>query len=242
MSQLTAESQKLEASPPVELFTLDATMIGGGIHRFCGRKEPDGSPICFSGEEYPFVPLETEGFAWDTGAAMPRPKIAISALNQTFYSLVVTTRGLQGAFLRRDRTLEKFLDGHEEGGRNLKFPSDFYRVDRVLAMDKNAISFELCGILDLPRCKLPSRRALRNLCCWRYRRWNKEKSVWVYDGDTTVCPYAGDRMFTERGEETWDKTLDCCGRKLSDCILRFKNGEHLPFGAFPGIARVRAAR
>lgn len=242
MSQLTAESQKLEASPPIELFTLDASTIGGGVYRFCGSKEPDGGPVRFSEEEYPFVPLETEGFAWDTGAAMPRPQITISALNQTFYSLVVSTRGLQGAFLRRDRTLARFLDGHEDGGRNLKFPSDLYRVDRIISMDKNVISFELCGILDLPRCKLPARRALRNLCCWRYRRWNKEKKAWAYEGDTTLCPYAGDEMFTERGEETFDKTEDCCGRKLSDCVMRFGSSSNLPFGAFPGIARVRAAR
>lgn len=242
MSNLTAESQKLEPSALIELFIVDASAIGGGVHRFCGRKEPDGKPITFNGEEYPFVPMETEGFAWSTGAAMPRPKVTVSALNQTFYSLVVSTRGLQGAFLRRERTLARFLDGHEDEGKNLKFPSDLYRIDRIIAMDKNLISFELCGILDLPRCKLPARRALRNLCGWRYRRWDKEKKMWVYDGDTTVCPYAGDRMFTERGEETWDKTQDCCGRKLSDCVLRFGNSADLPYGAFPGVARVRAAR
>lgn len=242
MSELAAESQKLEASALVELFTLDATMINGGIHRFSGRKEPDGAPIRFGGEEYPFVPLETEGFAWNTGAAMPRPQISISALNQSFYSMVVATRGLQGAFLRRDRTLARFLDGHEDGGRNLKFPADLYRVDRIIAMDKNVISFELCGILDLPRCKLPARRALRNLCSWRYRRWDKEKKSWVYEGDTTLCPYAGEKMFTERGEETYNKAEDMCGRKLSDCVKRFGASADLPFGAFPGVARVRAAR
>lgn len=241
MSELSAESQKLEASPPIELFTLDASTIGGGIYRFCGSKEPDGKPISFNGNEYPFLPLETEGFAWDTGAAMPRPQLAISALNQAFYSLVVSTRGLQGAFLCRDRTLVRFLDGHEDEGKNLKFPSDLYRVDRVISMDKNVISFELCGILDLPRCKLPARRALRNLCSWRYRRWDKEKKAWVYEGDTTLCPYAGDKMFTERGEETFDKIEDCCGRRLSDCVKRFGASSNLPFGAFPGIARVRAS-
>lgn len=241
MSLLTAEGQNLSPPPPIELFTLDATMIGGDIYRFCGEKELDGSAIRFSGYEYPYLPLQTEGFAWSTDTAMPRPKLAISALNQTFYSLVISTRGLQGAYIRRDRTLARFLDGHEDGGQNLKFPSDLYRVARILSMDKATISFELCCMLDIPRCKLPARRALRNLCGWRYRRWDAVKECWVYDGGTTLCPYAEIAMYTEKGIETDDESEDKCGRRLSDCVLRFGKTNNLPFGAFPGLARVRSA-
>lgn len=241
MSLLTAESQKLSPSSPIELFTLDASMIGGGVYLFCGEKEEDGSAVKFGGEEYPCLPLQTEGFAWSTDTAMPRPKLAISALNQTFYSLVVSTRGLQGAYIRRDRTLVRFLDGHEDGGQGIKFPSDLYRVARILSMDKAAISFELCCMLDIPRCKLPARRALRNLCGWRYRRWDATRERWVYDGGTTLCPYAGTAMYTEKGIAANNEAEDKCGRKLSDCVLRFGTKKNLPFGAFPGLARARAA-
>lgn len=241
MSLLTAESQKSSPAPLVELFLLDASMIGGGVYRFCGEKESDGSSIKFGGEEYPFLPLKTEGFAWSTDTAMPRPKLAVSTLNQTFYSLVVSTRGLQGAYVRRDRTLARFLDGHEDGGSNLKFPSDLYRVARIMSMDKNSISFELCCMLDLPRCKIPARRALRNLCGWRYRRWDTDRQRWVYEGGTTLCPYAGTAMYTDKGASTNDEAEDKCGRKLSDCVLRFGTKKNLPFGAFPGLARARAA-
>lgn len=241
MNLLTEESQKLQPSPLIELFTLDASMIGGGFYRFCGEKESDGQTIAFGGVEYPYIPLQTDGFAWETGKAMPRPKLAISALNQTFYSLVISTRGLQGAMIRRDRTLARFLDGHEDGGSNLKYPSDLYRVDRIISMDNAAISFELCCMLDIPRCKLPARRGLRNLCGWRYRRWDVALG-WVYNGGTTACPYAGGNMYTEKGIATGEPLEDKCGRRLSDCVLRFGQYNNLPFGAFPGLARVRASR
>lgn len=238
------DTQRLSASALVELFTLDATSVGGGINRFSPEKESDGSAVAFSGVSYPFLNLKCEGFEWNGDGTLPRPKMTVSAINGTFYSLVLTC--LAGAqkgviFVRRDRTLAKFLDGHEEGGKGYKFPADVYILARVVSMNKNTIQFELACPTDLPRCKVPARMMLRDMCACVYRRWDASAIAWVYDQTTMACPYTGTDLFTKKGAATTDYTQDDCGHRLSDCVKRFKSYSALPFFGFPGVARARAA-
>ena len=237
------ELQKLAQEGVIELFTLDASSVSGGVHRFCGEREADGGAITFNGIEYPFVPIKGEGFEWNGDGTLPRPKITVSALNAAFYSMVVAMMAEDEGMilLRRDRTLTKYLDGHAEEGHDYRFPADLYVIDRILSMDKAAIQFELICPTDLPRAKLPSRQALRNSCPWIYRHYNSTTGQFVYDTTENTCPYAGIACFKKDGTMTTNPAEDVCGRRLSDCVLRFGRTA-LPYGAFPGIARARAAR
>ena len=237
MTHLQEEAQSLNPSAVLSLFTLDASNIGGSVYRFCSEAEPDGTPVSFDGNSFSQISLKTEGFEWNSNGTMPRPKMSVSALNDTFYSLVVSTQGAQGALIQRDRTLAKFLDGHEYGGQGIKFPSDLYIVDRVTQLTKSIVVLELLTPLDLPRCQVPSRMALRDLCPWVYRRWNG--SAWEYDQTGNACPYTGTACFTRYGESTSDKSEDSCGRKMSDCVARHGIFKNLPYGGFPGLARTR---
>ena len=236
MSALSKEVQKLSPSSIIALFTLDTSNIGGGVYRFCSDKEADGRTIAFGGLEYPQISMTAEGFEWNSDGTMPRPKISVSALNETFYSLVVFTKGAQGALLQRDRTLIRFLDGHEDGGKNIKFPSDLYIVDRITQFTSEAVTMELLTPLDLPRCKLPARVALRDLCPWVYRSWNG--SGFSYDQTGNACPYAGTKYFDRYGN-ICEASADSCGRTAADCVKRF-GYRSLPFGGFCGLARNRA--
>ena len=153
-SLLSREAQSLNPSSVIHLFTLDASNVGGAIHRFCTEREADGSPVMFGGNQFPQISVKTEGFEWNSDGTLPRPKMSASALNDTFYSLIVLTNGAQGALLLRERTLAKFLDGHEYGGRGIKFSSDLYIVDRVTTLTKSLVTLELITPLDLPRCRV----------------------------------------------------------------------------------------
>ena len=126
---LQQEAQSLDPSAVIHLFTLDASNVGGAVHRFCTEREADGTPVTFGGNQFPQISVRTEGFEWNSDGTLPRPKMSASALNATFYSLIVLTNGAQGALLLRERTLAKFLDGHEYGGRGIKFSTDLYIVD-----------------------------------------------------------------------------------------------------------------
>lgn len=234
---LQQEAQSLNPSAVIHLFTLDATSIGGSAYRFSPEREPDGGAVAFDGLDYPQLAVKCEGFEWNGEGTLPRPKISAESLNDTFYSLVVYTNGAQGALIRRDRTLAKFLDGHEYGGRGIKFSSDLYIVDRVLTLTKSCVVLELLMPLDLPRCELPARMALRDMCPWVYRR--RENGVWVYDQTGNACPYAGSSCFDKFGQPCGADD-DACGHTLSDCVKRFGSRRALPYGGFPGLARTRA--
>ena len=236
-SLLSREAQSLNPSSVIHLFTLDASNVGGAIHRFCTEREADGSPVMFGGNQFPQISVKTEGFEWNSDGTLPRPKMSASALNDTFYSLIVLTNGAQGALLLRERTLAKFLDGHEYGGRGIKFSSDLYIVDRVTTLTKSLVTLELITPLDLPRCELPARVALRDMCPWVYRY--RSGNSWVYDQTGNACPYTGSKCFDKFGQSC-DPADDACGHTLSDCVRRFGTRKALPYSGFPGLARTRS--
>lgn len=238
---LKQQQQSLEPDPYVNLFVLDASVLGGGIFRFSNSLEDNGANIKFNGNEYPGMNFSTEGFAWD-GETMPRPKITASIagkndLSNAFLDLVIGYNGAQGATLYRIRTFERYLDGHEDAGCDVKLPIDVYLVDRIMSMDKSAIQWELIAPTDLPGIKLPNRVMCRDCCTWVYRSYDSTTSQWTYNTTTMACPYTGTACYTKAGVATSDKSLDVCGHKMSDCVLRYGAGKALPYGGFPGLAR-----
>lgn len=239
MSSLQREAQSLNPSAIISLYTLDCRSIGGSVYRFTADKEPDGTNFAFGGEVYQQISLKAEGFEWNGDGSYPRPKISVSVLNETFYSLIVFSSGAQGALLTRVRTLAKFLDGHEYGGQSIHFPADIYFIDRVTALTKSAAELELISPLDLPRCRIPSRAALRDLCPWVYRVYDSSSGTFEYDQTGNACPYTGSACFDRYGSPC-DAASDVCGRRMSDCVKRFGTLRALPYGGFPGLARTRA--
>lgn len=237
---LAEHQQNLNPDGLVELFILDAGAIGGGIIRFASTKEADGSSIKWKGHEYPAHNFKTEGFTWDQ-ESMPRPKISADVggekdLNNTLYSLIVGYLGAQGSTIYRIRTHVRYLDGHEDGGQDISYPMDVYMVDRLITATKKTLVWELIAPLDLPNCVLPSRFAVRDACCWVYRRWNATTGLFNYNQSSMGCPYVGTNYFDKQGN-VCSKEKDECGRKLSDCAKRFGQNFPLPYGGFPALAR-----
>lgn len=234
------EAQSFSPDGLVSLFVLDASAIGGGIFRWASCAESDGSSIMYNGSAYPPLNFKCEGFAWD-GDTPPRPKItasigADSDLSDRFLALSIGYKGGQGAMLYRIRTLVRYLDGHTDAGQSIEFPRDMYVVDRILSLTKTSIQWELIAPMDLPNCKLPARQALRDCCQWIYRHWDADSNQFIYVANSSqVCPYAGTGYFTKAGVAC-SAADDECGRRFSDCVLRYGN-QPLPYGGFPGLTR-----
>lgn len=238
--KLITQQQSLSPDAFVSLYTFDASPISGGVFRFANSTEADGSNIYFGGLEYPALDFAAEGFEWN-GESMPRPKITASVqgsntLSNSFLNLVVSCCGAQGAVLYRSRTLARYLDGHEDAGCDVKFPVDIYIVDRIISLTTQSVQWELIAATDLPNMKLPCRTAFRDTCQWIYRRWNTDTSAFTYDTSTMACPYAGTSYFTKAGVVT-TQDKDICGHRFADCVLRYGDGEALPFGGFPGLGQ-----
>lgn len=240
---LSETSQSLNPGAFIFLYTLDCSSLGGPILRWANCCEEDGSPVQFGGIEYPPMNFAAEGFTWE-GDTLPRPKITTSVADdageipQRMLDLIFGYKGGQGATLYRIRTLDRYLDGHEDGGESIAYPSDVFLVDRVSVNKMNAV-WELLAPLDLPNLKLPSRQILRDACPWIYRHWDSGAGRFVYDTSDMACPYAGERCYTKTGAVA-DESGDVCGHRLSDCVLRFGEGNPLYYGGFPGVARTRA--
>lgn len=237
---ITAQAQSSSPDALVSLYVLDASAIGGGILRWASCKDDGGGDISYNGSTYPALNFACEGFAWD-GDTPPRPKITASIasdsdLSDRFLALAIGYKGGQGALLYRIRTLSRYLDGHVDAGNSIEFPRDMYIIDRITALTKSSIQWELLTPMDLPNCKLPSRQALRDCCTWIYRHWDADAQAFVYvSTGSQGCPYTGSACYTKAGVAT-NNAGDECGRRFSDCVLRYGN-QPLPYGGFPGLTR-----
>lgn len=244
LTPISEASQSLNPDAFVSLYELDASNIGGPVLRWASCCESGGAFLRWNGEEYPPLDFTMEGFAWD-GATPPRPKVSIfladesKTVTSSFLSMVIGLNGGQGAYLTRIRTLARYLDGHEDGDHGICYPPDSYIVNSVTSLNKKGVQWELVTPLDLGHSMLPSRQALRNICSWRYRRWNAARGAFDYDQSTMACPYTGTACFTATGFVA-QNSGDVCGKSLADCLLRYSGGVPLPFGGFPGLARPRA--
>ena len=90
--------------------------------------------------------------------------------------------------------------------------------------------------MDQEGRKLPGRQVLKDACTHIYRF---PDGMGDFDYTNATCPYVGTDYFEATGASTNDPALDKCGKKLSDCRLRFGQHGVLPTRAFPGVARVR---
>jgi lambda family phage minor tail protein L len=227
-------SQSLAPDALVCLFTLDATNLGAGVLRFTNMTD-NGAKVSFGGNEYEPIPFETSGWEITSKGSLPRPSLSLSMNSVVVSSLIRNYDDGIGAWVYRIRTFARFLDGHAQPDGNAHFPIDIYRVERKVDETKGYIKWELASVLDLEGVQIPRRQILRDVCTHIYRRWNGSS----FDYSAATCPYVGANKFTHLGEATTNGAEDVCGKRLSDCKLRFGENGELPTRAFPGVARVR---
>lgn len=230
---VSRESQQLQQDAIVTLFELDARKFGDGILRFC--PEPlNGGSVFFNGYEYKPVPIKAEGFKWNSQGTLPRPMLTVTAMELAFLSLVISADDLVGAPVTRMRMYRKHLDDGTDPDPEALFPIDYYVIERKTSQNRRGIQFELSVQMDQQGRLIPHRQVLRDACTHRYRWW--DGTQYRYEGVT--CPYAGSGEWEPSGNAA-ERGGDKCGKRLSDCRLRFGQNGVLPTRAFPGVGRVR---
>lgn len=232
---LQIASQKLAGETLIALYTIDATSLGAGIYHITNHSEPDGSPIRFGGVEFAPIPMQTSGWELVTEGAMPRPSMKVSTLGPIFNALVRNYDNGVGAIVTRQRTFARFLDGHESPDPTAQFSVDIYRVNEKKDESNGVIEWELASFFDVEGAKIPARQILRDTCTHLYRRWNGS----FFDYSKATCPYAGSSYYLKNGSATNNPSQDACGKKLSDCKLRFGISQPLYTRAFPGVGRTQ---
>ena len=233
MSELIATSaQALEQDAIINLFELDASGFDDGVLRF-SNEALNGGSVFFNGFEYFPFPIQMEGFEWNGRGSLPRPTLAISALVPAIRSLILSADDLVGAPIKRIRTYRKHLDDGVDPDPERQWPTEHFVIERKASQTSTTIQFELSVKMDQTGRKIPARQLLRDTCTHRYRYW--DGSQFRYDGVT--CPYTGDEYYDEAGNQVFQAKDDVCGKRLTDCKLRFGENAQLPTRAFPGVGR-----
>jgi lambda family phage minor tail protein L len=240
--KIASDIQQLELGEAITLFDLDTTVIGGdSIYHFTPNVAVDStseeaSSIYFNSVEYLPIDLQLEGFEVTSEGTQPRPTITVANISLTFAAAIESLDDLVGATLTRRRTFKKYLDDEPGADTDAQFPVDIYIIDRKSVHNKFIITWELASYLDLTGKKIPARQIIRDTCTHRYRVYVDGSFVYT----NVTCPYTDATYFESDGTPTIDPAEDVCGRRISDCKLRFGDNEELPTRAFVGVSRAGA--
>jgi len=217
--------QSLDQGRWVDLFVLDASSKGAGFFYFHAGENEFKSNVVWQGQEYSAIPVEASGFSYDSGA-FPRPKIKLANIQGIFSTLIRSYNDLIGMKVTRKRTSVRyldavnFIDGNPNANPSEYLEDEIFYITQKTSENKLYIEFELGSALDLKGVYLPSRIIVPNHCPFWYR---KEE-----------CSYAGTNYFNINGIPVTTLAEDVCGKRLSDCKLRFGEYGELSFGGFPG--------
>lgn len=229
---IAAELTKLQHSAIVELFVLDAEVLGGGVFRFHNNTNALHQPVVWRGETYTPFSIQAEGFEISGDGPLPRPKARVSNHLGLIGALNRDYRNLLGASLVRRRTLARFLDAvnfpegvNPTADPTAGYPDDLWVIDRKSFQDNRVCEYELASPLDVAGVKLPRRPVIARVCTSGYR--------------TPECGYTGPPVATIIDVPTADPALDQCSLRLSGCRFRFgTDPDGLPFGGFPGAGQI----
>tara|TARA_R110000824_G_scaffold153814_2_gene325550 strand:- start:618 stop:1370 length:753 start_codon:yes stop_codon:yes gene_type:complete len=250
MASIAQESQRLLPGHRVELYELDATNIDGSTYyRFCSSVDQSGD-ILWRGETYTAIPIMATGFEANAKGPLPTPSLKISNVGLLPAAIINSLGDPLGATVTRWVTFSEFLDGGATPNPDVHFTPQIYVIERKSVQNKLMVEFELSASIDAEGIQLPKRQVLRDACTHRYRLWVANEALpggGSFSYADATCPYAGSDdvqggtetpYFRSTGASTSDGANDVCGKKLSDCKMRFVD-KNLPFRGFPGVARIR---
>lgn len=225
----------LKSSPSsiIDLLMADFSSIGGtDILRFFSGTSEGGSNIVWNSNTYTAYPLELSGLEINGAGQLPTPHLKLANIGGYVSELNVNYSDLLGLKITRIRTMAKYLDainftnGNPTADPEASFPPEVFYIDRKVSENNILVEYELVSALDISSIKLPRRLIIQNMCQWRYKH---------ADGNCGYIPAEhNNRMFTEFGVATSNPDLDICGKKLSDCKIRFGANATLNYGGFPG--------
>jgi lambda family phage minor tail protein L len=224
-------------------YELDLSMIAAGTtptYWVQATQESESGSFCvyqpIVWRSITWNPIDLQVDQWSTSSkgALPRPKITLANVLGLLTPSIQEYGDMVGGKIIRYRTFSKYLDGQPGADPTAQFPPDTWIVNKKIMQNKLMVQFELACWIDQQVLFLPARQVLRDYCLWRYRQWNTATGSFSYSN--VQCPYTGAFYYDEYGNGTTAPN-DQCGRRKSDCQLRFPGSQALPSGAYFGVLR-----
>lgn len=205
-------------------------LLPGETLRFYSGTSDSSQPVVWQGNTYTPWPIEATDFGTPGEGAPARPKLVVGNFGGVISALCREHEDLLGQRIRRRRTLVKYLDsvnfteGNPSANPSEEYAPDTWVITRKVNETPASIEFELGSPLDLHGVMLPRRQIIAGTCMWSYR--------------SVECGYTGGPVADYKNEPTVYPEKDQCSRTLTGCKLRFGENAELPFGGFPGAARL----
>lgn len=224
---LKADIQNITPGALLELFVVDLAPMGqSAVFRFYDGTDINYGNITFQGYDFAPWPIKASGFSKSSGGVFPRPKLSLANATGYVSGLVRSYEDLVGAKVQRLRTLGQYLDNGETPDPTAVAIDTFF-INRREGETRSFIVFELASSIDIANKRLPGRVMIANTCTWQYK--------------SSECEWPGtnpNRWYDRNGVQVFTQASDVCGKRLTDCKLRFGQNAELPYGGFPGMGRL----
>lgn len=227
---LNDEIRKLNPGNLIDLYEIDLNPTGiNQILYLAPYSDSAGQDLVFQGQTYQAFPVVFSGFEKKGSGAEARPKASVSNYSGILSQYLQQADDFVGAKITRKRTLAQYLNTstHDESA----YVKEVYYIEQKVSEVATMIEFEMSSALDFLDKKLPGRIVIANSCPWSYKS--------VVAGSS--CSWPGtdpSKWFDRFGTPVGSASLDVCGKRLSDCKLRFGEANPLDYGGAPTLGRV----
>ncbi|MBF7978135.1 MULTISPECIES: phage minor tail protein L [Rahnella] len=228
-AELIIESVDAGVGAMLDLFEVDLQSFGGDVIRFHAGTNGYYGNVIWKGTVYSAYPIAVEGFEIKSEGTYSRPVMKVANITGLVTGINSDFDDALGAVVTRRQVPVYHLDAVNFPGGNPNADPTMEAVSRYVIEEMaeetfETVTYNLATPVDCDNSIIPARTILADVC------------QWVYRGDG--CGYSGPAVADEKDVPTSDMSKDKCSKHTSGCRLRFPKPSALPFGGYPGSAKV----
>lgn len=227
--ELIIESVDAGVGAMLDLFEVDLQSFGGDVIRFHSGTNGYYNDVIWQGRAYSAYPIAVEGFEVKSEGTYSRPTMKVANISGLITGINHDFDDALGTVVTRRQVLVKYLDavnfpkGNADADPTMEAVSR-YVIEEMAEETFETVTYNLATPVDSDNAIIPARTILADVC------------QWVYRGDG--CGYSGGPVADEKDRPTSDISRDKCSKHRSGCRLRFPKPNALPYGGYPGSAKV----
>lgn len=228
-AELIIESVDAGVGAMLDLYEVDLQAFGGDVLRFHSGTNGYFNDVIWQGRAYSAYPIAVEGFETKSEGTYSRPTMKAANITGLITGINHDFEDALGAVVTRRQVLVKHLDvvnfpnGNSNADPTMEAVSR-YVIEEMAEETFETVTYNLATPVDCDNAIIPARTILADVC------------QWVYRGDG--CGYSGGPVADEKDNPTSDMSRDKCSKHRSGCRLRFAKPSALPYGGYPGSAKV----
>lgn len=228
-AELIIESVDAGVGAMLDLYEVDLQAFGGDVLRFHSGTNGYFNDVIWQGRAYSAYPIAVEGFEVKSEGTYSRPTMKVANITGLITGINHDFEDALGAVVTRRQVLVKHLDAVNFPNGNANADPTMEAVSRYVIEEMaeetfETVTYNLATPVDCDNAIIPARTILADVC------------QWVYRGDG--CGYSGGPVADEKDNPTSDMSRDKCSKHRSGCRLRFAKPSALPYGGYPGSAKV----